>query len=164
MSGPHTAFFYGTLMAPEVFFTAVYGTSKPPDVIRQLHTFRPAILHGYCRHRVRYADYPAIVPEEGQSVRGVFATGLTDANVDKLDHFEGSEYRKELVRLRLLVKGENGNEKELVESGREEDEMEAQVYVFKDRKGIELGEWDFDHFLKERLKLWSREEFVFNGE
>uniref|UniRef100_A0A8H7K8C2 Putative gamma-glutamylcyclotransferase n=1 Tax=Bionectria ochroleuca TaxID=29856 RepID=A0A8H7K8C2_BIOOC len=102
MSGDFTAFFYGTLMAPEVFFTVCYGTSKPPQAYQAMHTFTPATLDGYCRHRVQFADYPGIIPEEGCSVRGVYATGLTDANMHKLDYFEGSEYKKVNVKVKLL--------------------------------------------------------------
>ncbi|PFH57460.1 hypothetical protein XA68_15034 [Ophiocordyceps unilateralis] len=101
MSGEHSAFFYGTLMAPEIFFSVCYGTRRPPQPIRDLHTFTPAILDGHCRHRVQLADYPAIVPEKDHSVRGIYATGLTDANMHKLDLFEGDEYERVEVQVQL---------------------------------------------------------------
>jgi len=153
-------------MAPEVFFTVLYGSSRPDAAIRQLHTFQPAVLHGYCRHRVRRADYPAIVSEDGHSVRGVYATGLTDANVQRLDYFEGDGYRKEVVRVRLLEregdseKPVEGDSEKLVEGDGEKlvegEEVEAMVYVFKHPNMLELGEWDFEHFRKERLQRWAR--------
>ena len=148
-------------MAPEVFFTVVQGTAQPPGIIQQLYSFRPALLRDFCRHRVRYADYPAIVPQSGESVRGVLVTGLTDANFAKLDHFEGSEYRKENVTVAVL--DERGDERG---EGCEKvgQETGAVVYVFKDEAGVEKGEWDFEHFRKERLHFWSRQDFVFDRE
>ncbi|CAH0059032.1 unnamed protein product [Clonostachys solani] len=147
MSGDFTAFFYGTLMAPEVFYSVCYGTSKPPQAYQAMHTFTPATLDGYCRHRVQFADYPGIVPEEGCSVRGVYATGLTDANMQKLDHFEGSEYKKVNVKVKL-VKNEGGKEVE----GEEKD---AVVYVFLSAEDLDKVEWDFEHFRKEKMGMWA---------
>ncbi|SPN97209.1 related to disease resistance protein aig2 [Cephalotrichum gorgonifer] len=141
MSGPYTAFFYGTLMAPEVFFSVVYGRMNPGKVYEDLHTFHPAIVDGYVRFRVKGADYPGIIAREGESVRGVYATGLTEANVQKLDHFEGVEYVKEEVNVRLADTGE---------------EKAAPVYVYQHPAELEDQEWDFEHFKREKLALWSR--------
>lgn len=153
MSGEFTAFFYGTLMAPEVFYSVCYGTTNPPDVIKSLHTFTPAILHGYCRHRVRFADYPGVIAEEGQSVRGIYATGLTDANMHKLDHFEGSEY--ELVKATVKLLGKADGKEEAVETG---EEREAGVYVFKYPDDLERAEWDFEYFRRQKMRTWIRDE------
>lgn len=128
-------------MAPEVFFSAVYGAMNPGKVFEGLHSFHPGVLDGYVRHRVKWADYPGIIPQEGASVRGVYATGLTDANMRKLDDFEGSEYVKEVAKIRLADSGE---------------EKEATVYVYQHPKELEEGGWDFEHFKRERLALWSR--------
>ncbi|OAR00992.1 hypothetical protein LLEC1_05350 [Akanthomyces lecanii] len=141
MSGNLTGFFYGTLMAPEVFFSVCYGTKSPPAAIQALHTFAPAVLGDYCRHRVQYADYPGIVPQAGASVRGVYVTGLTTANMKKLDDYEGSEYRLDTVKVRL--------------DGDEQD-TETKTYVFLFPKELEDGEWDFEEFKRDRMKLWTR--------
>ncbi|KAF5689422.1 hypothetical protein FDENT_4442 [Fusarium denticulatum] len=148
MSGDFTAFFYGTLMAPEVFFTVCYGDRDPPKAIKDMHTFTPAILDGYCRHRVECADYPAVVPEKGHSVLGIYATGLTDGNVDKLDMFEGSEYFKEKVKVKVLNKDGTTPEKE--------ETKETFVYVFDNPDHLEKGEWDFEEFRKSKMKNWTR--------
>ncbi|KAH8177247.1 gamma-glutamyl cyclotransferase, AIG2-like domain-containing protein [Sarocladium implicatum] len=153
MSGDETAFFYGTLMAPEVFFSVCYGDSNPPKVIQNLHTFIPAILHDHCRHRVRFADYPGVIPEPGHSVRGILATGLTDANVAKLDVFEGSDYLRKKTSIKLLKK-ENGKE---VEGTAEE----AWVYLFKDPEDLEKVEWDFEEFRREKMRNWTRGDWRF---
>jgi hypothetical protein len=137
-------------MAPEVFYTVCYQSGNPPDVIKGLHTFTPAILHGYCRHRVRFADYPGIIPEEGQSVRGMYVTGLTEANMAKLDMFEGDQYERVEANVKLL---EKQGEKEI-----EGEEKKVVVYEFKDADYLERKEWDFEHFRNEKMQMWIREE------
>ncbi|KAI0199048.1 AIG2-like family-domain-containing protein [Astrocystis sublimbata] len=156
--GTHAAFFYGTLMAPEVFFTVCYRAStEDVSFLRSLHQFQPAILHGHCRRRVKYADYPGITADPNQRVRGMYVTGLTDANMYHLDQFEGSEYDREKVKVRLLSKvGDdkgNGNE--------EGEEVECEVYVFKHPAELEDLEWDFEEFRTQKMKLWTREDYGF---
>ncbi|PKS10847.1 hypothetical protein jhhlp_002604 [Lomentospora prolificans] len=141
-NGPFTAFFYGTLqMAPEVLFSVIYGQKKPGKVFEDLHTINPAILNGHVRRRVSFADYPGVVPQEGESVRGMYVTGLTDANIGRLDVFEGVEYVRRKVQVRLI----------------ETDEVkETETYIYLHPDHLEKGEWDFEHFKKEKLALWSR--------
>ncbi|KAG7116272.1 Protein AIG2 C like protein [Verticillium longisporum] len=158
MSGPHTAFFYGTLMEPRVFFRVVQGTSHPSDVIKSLYTFTPAVLHDHCRHRVQGEDYPGVIPEEGQSVLGSFVTGLTDANIQKLDSFEGSEYDRRAVKVKLVTK--LGNAQGVCQVEGEEEETTTYIFIHPNR--IERGEWDFEHFRKEKLHMWAREEIFFS--
>lgn len=149
-------------MAPEVFFSVCFGETNPSKVIRDLYTFTPAILDDYCRHRVQNADYPAIVPEKGHSVRGVYATGLTDANMSKLDYFEGSEYERIEVSVKLAKK--TGGEGERIGEDKE-DEVEvnnAKVYVFRYPEQLERVEWDFEHFRKEKMKLWTRGDWAYD--
>ncbi|KND93973.1 Protein AIG2 [Tolypocladium ophioglossoides CBS 100239] len=152
MSGEHTAFFYGTLMAPEVFFSVCYGNKLPPKAIRDLHTFTPAILNDHCRHRVQYADYPAVIPEQGRSVRGVYVTGLTDANVKKLDYFEGSEYERVEAKVYVLQEKDG---KEVV--GEVKD---TSVYIFLVPKNLEKREWDYEEFRRNKMQMWTRGEWA----
>lgn len=128
-------------MAPEVFFSAVYGQTNPGKVYENLHTFHPAVIDDYVRFRVKWADYPGIIAKAGESVRGVYATGLTEANMRKLDDFEGTEYVKEQAKVRLVDTGE---------------EKEATVYVYQHPAELEDKEWDFEHFKREKLSRWSR--------
>ncbi|KAH7165946.1 AIG2-like family-domain-containing protein [Dactylonectria macrodidyma] len=151
MSGEFTAFFYGTLMAPEVFFSVCYGDKDPPQVIKNMHTFAPAVLEGYCRHRVRYADYPGIIVEKGHTVLGVYATGLTDANMVKLDYFEGSDYDRETVKVKLV--------KSAGDTTRGDEYRQASVYVFNQPDDLEKKEWDFEHFRAEKMGYWTRGEW-----
>ncbi|KAL4977083.1 hypothetical protein BDW66DRAFT_42096 [Aspergillus desertorum] len=128
--GDHVLFFYGTLMAPEILHRVIHGSPTPQQWQKDLLQFRPAILHGYRRHRVRGADYPGIIREseswqgfttEGSgsatekaalssgpgtsshaSVLGTVVSGLTDGDIHRLDIFEGAVYRRERVVVRIL--------------------------------------------------------------
>lgn len=137
-------------MAPEVFYSVCYGITNPAKEIQAMYTFTPAVLHDHCRHRVKGQDYPAVVPEDGKSVLGVFATGLTDANVAKLDEFEGSEYEK-LTRKVSLV-GAEGKAGEI---------RNAPVYIYLNHNQMEREEWDFEHFRSSKMHAWTRNEWSF---
>lgn len=152
-----SAFFYGTLMAPQVLHRVCHGSSDPGNPIYASHNLKayPAILHNHRRHRVRHADYPAILPHQGSTVRGTYVTGLTDADIWRLDIFEGSEYSREFVKPRLLVK--EGDE---AGTGNVEgDEVKAETYVWtSDPDDLEASEWDFAEFQREKMRFWVGSE------
>ncbi|KAK4169053.1 AIG2-like family-domain-containing protein [Cladorrhinum sp. PSN259] len=156
--GSHAAFFYGTLMAPEVFYTVCYNSKDVPKAIRDLHTFTPAILHGYCRRRVRFAVYPGMVEDSAHSVRGMYVTGLTAANIGHLDNFEGSEYvrRKAKVNLLTVVGNDKGD------GNVEGEEREADTYVYLYKNQLEEKEWDFEEFVRDKMRHWTREGHIFD--
>jgi len=141
-------------MAPEIFYSVCYGTKTPPEAIRKLHTFTPAILHDHCRHRVKSADYPAVVPEKGHSVKGIYATGLTDANLDKLDYFEGSEYERVTAQVELQHSSDGT---EAVPAFKD-----ASVYIFLRLEQLEQREWDFEEFRRDKMALWTRGGWAFD--
>ncbi|KAK8907305.1 hypothetical protein ACHAO1_001042 [Botrytis cinerea] len=154
----YNAFFYGTLMAPEVLCRVIYGASNHPSTSL---TITPALLYDYCRHRVRFADYPAIISEPGHTVRGTYVTGLTPSNMRNLDYFEGSQYERKVVTVKILTPkdkehthGASAIMAEAVETG---EEKEAQTYVFTDLNALEKGEWDFEFFRREKMKNWADE-------
>ncbi|KAK3684809.1 AIG2-like family-domain-containing protein [Podospora appendiculata] len=155
--GSHCAFFYGTLMVPEVFYSVCYGSKDVHPAIAGLHTFQPAILHGYCRRRVQYADYPGITEDKDHQVFGTFTTGLTKANMDKLDYFEGSQYERRQVKVKLLSKVGNAKGEGNVEG----EEKTAEVYVYMEKSDLEEKEWDLEEFRQEKLTRWTRAGFVF---
>jgi hypothetical protein len=145
-------------MAAEVFFTVCYRSSTQDiKLLKSLHTFQPAMLHGYCRRRVKHADYPGITPDQAHEVRGMYVTGLTDANMYHLDTFEGSEYVREKVKVRLLSKVGNDQGTGNVEGK----EVECEVYVFKLPDDLEDREWDFQEFRTQKMKKWTREDYGF---
>ena len=136
------AFFYGTLMAPQVLHRVCHGSSDPDNRLFKTHNLKtyPAILHDHRRHRVRHADYPAIVPRKGSKVRGTYVTGLTDADVWRLDIFEGSEYHRDDVKAKLLktIGKEDGD------GNVEGEEVTCETYIWiSDPSGLEDDEWDF---------------------
>lgn len=75
-------FVYGTLMVPRVM-RAVCGHAAPGV---------DAVLHGYCRRRVRHEVYPAIFPCGAESVPGLVYLGLDAQQARALDRFEGNLY------------------------------------------------------------------------
>lgn len=147
-------------MVPEVFYTVCYNTKTVPDVIARQHKFTPAILHGYSRHRVKHADYPGITEDAAEhTVFGMFAEGLTKANLDKLDQFEGPEYERRTVEVKLLEKVGDVHGEGNVEGK----ERKAQVYVFLPVQHLEQKEWDFEEFKRDKLRLWTRGDHIFAG-
>ena len=154
--GDRTAFFYGTLMAPAVLHRVCHGPMNPTftDPSKSYITTRPAILHAHRRHRVRGADYPAIVSSVSSTVRGTLVTGLTDGDIYRLDIFEGDEYARSIVKVRVLEKeGDFITGKGNIES---KDEVEAETYIWIAPKDeLEDKEWDFGHFMREKVAAWS---------
>ncbi|KAF4214855.1 hypothetical protein CNMCM8980_008948 [Aspergillus fumigatiaffinis] len=183
--GDHVLFFYGTLMAPQILHRVIHGRPDPEPWQKGMLSFKPAILHGYRRHRVRGADYPGIVPcpsdnkdptgESGSaSVLGTVVSGLTDGDVHRLDVFEGSEYVKERVRVRVLAeslsvggrqeasiaKNPDRHLKDVLDAAGaefadEREEVEALTYVYvagQDR--LEDAEWDFEAFKRDKMAWW----------
>lgn len=73
-------------MEPQVFYSVCYNDRSPPKEIKAMHTFAPAVLHGYCRRRVRGADYPGMIEDAEHCVFGMVVSGLTTANLQKLDY------------------------------------------------------------------------------
>lgn len=98
-----SAFFYGTLMHPEILKRVIGNDGSHLQMC-------PALLLEYTRHQVKNEDYPGILPysqsramfdhdldSEEKSVRGSLVTGLSDEDVRLLDVFEGDQYTRESV-------------------------------------------------------------------
>ncbi|KAH7360223.1 AIG2-like family-domain-containing protein [Rhexocercosporidium sp. MPI-PUGE-AT-0058] len=149
--GDNSAFFYGTLMAREVLYRVIYGDEELTPVTTILAsklTRTPAILHNHCRHKVLSDDYPGVIPQEGHSVRGLCVTGLTDADMYRLDIFEGDEYTRVKATVKLLV---HDGEKEV-----EGEERETETYIFTAPESrLEKGEWDYEEFRREKMWRWA---------
>ncbi|PYH69280.1 gamma-glutamylcyclotransferase family protein [Aspergillus vadensis CBS 113365] len=185
--GDHVLFFYGTLMAPPILHRVTHGHATPEPWQKALLTIKPAILHGYRRHRVLYADYPGIIPTTlsssssgavdggdtaaagGEaSVLGTVVWGLTDGDVYRLDRFEGNEYEKRVVRVRVLenhhqTEGDNREIQEVLGAAetegssetKEGEEVEAVTYVWTaGKERLEDAEWDFEAFKRDKMAWW----------
>ncbi|WPG98599.1 disease resistance protein Aig2 [Acrodontium crateriforme] len=152
-----SAFFYGTLMAPQVLHRVCHGSSDPTNPIFATHNFktRPAILHEHRRHRVRHADYPGVIPHPNATVRGTYVTGLTDADIWRLDIFEGDQYERCKVKVRVLDKIGEDNGQGNVEG----EEVEAETYIWTaGEEELEQKEWDFAEFQREKMQFWVGNE------
>jgi hypothetical protein len=133
-------------MSFKVLSRVIYGTTQPEPWLSKDLKIQPAILHGFCRHQVRYRDYPGIIAEAGKSVKGTYVTGLRDIEIARLDRFEGGEYWREIVKARLLKDDDT-----------EGDEVECSVYVYKYETNLVREEWDFETFVKEKMYRWVGE-------
>ncbi|GAB7351054.1 hypothetical protein MBLNU459_g1534t1 [Dothideomycetes sp. NU459] len=159
--GDNSAFFYGTLMAPQVLHRVIYGMSatSPNNRHTAAVTSTPAILPSHRRHRVSNADYPAILPSSpSSSVRGTFVTGLSDADMWRLDIFEGGEYARRTVEVQLLKDDAGAGAGDAVVA-------EAQTYVWiAGAHRLEDREWDFETFKTEKLRFWTGRDADDRGE
>lgn len=148
-------------MSEEVLYRVCYGSSTPSNFQKSLLTTQPAILDSYRRHKVRYGDYPAIIDAPNCSVRGTYVRGLTEGDIWRLDIFEGDEYERRTVKVKILT--EVGDDK-----GRgnvEGEEVEVDTYVWIAGKGaLEDGEWDFEEFRREKMHRWVGQRDDYDGE
>ncbi|KAL5117498.1 hypothetical protein ACEQ8H_004663 [Pleosporales sp. CAS-2024a] len=146
----HAAFFYGTLMAPPVLHRVLWASPTPPTPAHATQLrIRPAVLHAHQRHRVRHADYPALVPASpSASVRGTLVEGLSDADLWRLDVFEGHEYARTRVDVRLLRDAD-------ADADADGPPITADTYVWvAGRERLEAQEWDFVHFVQDKMQAW----------
>jgi hypothetical protein len=87
-------------------------------------------------------------------VRGTCVEGLTQGDIWRLDIFEGTGYTRTKVKVRILDDQGAGTDEEL----------EAETYVFTDGNDrLEEKEWDFQHFVKEKLSMWTGDSKEYIG-
>jgi hypothetical protein len=83
--------------------------------------------------------------------------GLTDGDLWRLDIFEGSEYSREKVKVRIIADASKQRQYENQEQQEEgkETEIEAETYVWTaGSHRLDPKEWDFDEFVREKMKRW----------
>ncbi len=127
---PGRLFVYGTLMFPAVM-ARVSGRRAAG---------RPAVLEQYACYRVRGAVYPGIIPVEEACTEGMVYAGLGAAPLARLDRYEGDEYRRERVQVRL-------------HGGRV---IEAWTYVMRSTDRLSAEPWDRAQFGRRELAAWLR--------
>lgn len=88
---PAQVFTYGSLMFPQVW----------QRVVRGHYRSAPAVLDGHARFALTGETYPGTIVRPGASVAGIVYFDVSDADIASLDAFEGSEYRRDRVRIRL---------------------------------------------------------------
>lgn len=126
-------FTYGTLMVPEVIETVI-GRPAGPALVAELPDFG-------C-YRVRNRQFPAILAETGQQTRGCLYRGIDSPALERLDHYEGSLYRRHRVRV-LLQDGHS---------------IEAWTYVChpRSRDWLTRETWQLEQFIERHLALFMR--------
>ena len=90
-------------------------------------------------------------------MRGTYVSGLTKEDIERLDWFEGSEYRRRKVTVALLKPDSQHN---LVE----QDKVETETYVFtagNDR--LKKEEWDYEVFRREKMHRWADKSEEYAG-
>jgi hypothetical protein len=154
-------------MVPSIIYRVCYGVTNPPSEQVSHIKIQPAILHGYTRYRVKHCDYPAILAtassetNQQPSVRGTFVSGLSPSNIHHLDLFEGDEYDRRIVEVNLLesegdeATGEGNVEGEMVKA-------ETYVWIAGEHK-LDLREWDFAEFKKEKMGRWTGDAEEYKG-
>jgi hypothetical protein len=164
-------------MAPQILHRVIHGSSDPEPWQKALLSVKPALLPGYRRHRVARADYPAIIAteahaaEKAASVLGTLVTGLTEGDLYRLDMFEGGEYEKRVVKVRVLAQSSKDGDEDLQhvlnekahssedtvfgEKAMDVQIVEALTYVWiAGKKLLEDAEWDFESFQREKMQWW----------
>jgi gamma-glutamylcyclotransferase (GGCT)/AIG2-like uncharacterized protein YtfP len=127
-----SVFAYGTLMCADILAAA--GGGHPPA--------EPATLADFSRHPVAGEDYPGIRRHPGEQVSGLLYRGVDSAALARLDAFEGPQYRRETVTVKLA-----------------DGSLEpAQAWIFANHllHLLEAGGWDFDTFLRDRRDRFER--------
>lgn len=163
-------------MIPQILYRVLFGTTQPNGSFTEDIVMTPARLPGYKRHRVRNCDYPAIIPvpngpemtpdsrarmlalaeepsnsgrQESSEVHGVLVTGLTDANIWRLDKFEGDQYSRMSV---------------LVHQTQADTSAQTETYVWTGpRCDLDQVPWDFEHFKRERVTIWTGSSQEYEG-
>jgi hypothetical protein len=87
-------FVYGTLQDPDVL-GAVLG--RPVDLSR----LEPATAPGYRAVFYPGRVYPALIRAPDTAARGLVAADLSPLDLAVLDAFEGDEYRREAIMIRI---------------------------------------------------------------
>lgn len=80
-------FTYGSLMFDAVWTRVVDGVYRKVD----------GLLRDHARHAVDGQDYPGMVFRPNAQVEGVVWCDVEAADLDRLDRFEGDDYRRDTV-------------------------------------------------------------------
>jgi gamma-glutamylcyclotransferase (GGCT)/AIG2-like uncharacterized protein YtfP len=84
-------FTYGSLMFPEVWQRVVRGS----------YLSAPGVVDDCARYAIDRETYPGMVRERGASVSGIVYFDVDPRDLVALDVFEGSDYERQTVEVRL---------------------------------------------------------------
>ncbi len=116
-------FAYGILQDPSVFLS----------VIGRVPESAPAFVRDYSARPVAGATYPGLIPCPGAHAHGRIYFGLTEAELKRLDAFEGEFYER--IPISAIPRSERT-------------EAAAWAYCFREghRHRLESGEWTFERY------------------
>jgi hypothetical protein len=117
-------FFFGSLMDLELLALVI---GRP---VGGLST-ADAVLHGFERRGAAGESFPIIVPHPGGRVDGVLVEGLTEADLDRIQFFEGSDYALHPFTVECAA-----------------DRIEVDVFLPTARLEAEAAAWDFSTWVK----------------
>jgi gamma-glutamylcyclotransferase (GGCT)/AIG2-like uncharacterized protein YtfP len=145
MSAGVNVFTYGSLM-----YDAVWAR-----VVRGQYSSVPARLSGFRRLAIRDETYPAVVPDADAEVLGRLWFDVSPDDVERLDRFEGSEYRRQAVPVTPLpardatpgVPGGRAEGLPVQRSGC----VSAHCYLWLDPARLLAQPWDESAFEREHL-------------
>ncbi|MCK3683830.1 gamma-glutamylcyclotransferase family protein [Maribellus sp. YY47] len=123
-------FVYGSLLFPEVV-EALTGTTFP---------MKDGILPDFRRFAISGADYPAIVFNNGSTVKGKILLNVDDRSLEILKFYEGDEY----ACISASINVENKT-------------TEALVFVWKETEERLNGNWSENHFRETLLETYISE-------
>lgn len=127
----------------------VYGSLQHPLVWQRLVgktcSEQQAVLPGWKSVKVKNQDYPGLIQMDNEKVLGILKTGLSPADFEILDSFEGEQYQ----RLQLAVTDAQGQE------------QQAYVYVFKKIYLPQLSAqtWSYQEFSQQHLPRFLEQHF-----
>lgn len=136
----YAMFFYGTLRAIEVR-EAVLGK----DIDK--HKSNKAIIYKHQVYKVMNANYPLITYTNNSQdkVEGLLVHNISEAELKKLDAFEGKNYFR--AKAQVEVHGQLFN-----------------VEIYMPDKTMESDQiWDFDDWYKNNIEDFFKKEFNING-
>ena len=122
-------FLYGTLTQAEVFEIL---TGLSPQ-------YENAILHNYSRSGIIGKVYPGIAPQDKAMVEGKFLRNIDPRSVEILDQFEGTQYQRTEVSVKI--------------NGSHEPAM-TYVWIPKLRHLLTKREWDVREFQRVHLESY----------
>jgi gamma-glutamylcyclotransferase (GGCT)/AIG2-like uncharacterized protein YtfP len=126
-------FTYGSLMFAEVWTRVVRGQYRQSL----------AVAHGYRRYAVRDETYPGMIPDGQAEVGGVVYFNVNPADLEALDAFEGEDYCRAEIMLRLPDGGL----------------LQAQTYLYLPTEKLSGASWEPESFQMQRfLETYVRQK------
>ncbi len=124
--GQHV-FTYGSLMFEPVWQRVVHGRYRSA----------PATLRDHRRYALGDDTYPGVVRQAGTEVAGLLYFEVDDADLQRLDAFEGDEYRRCSVMVVARLD--------------EPTMLPAQTYLFEAVHRLSAEPWDPENFALQRF-------------